>query len=67
MTRRDTGGWGLTKEYAQPGTLCLKADEGSYDVVCNEHPLTVAQLRALANVLDEAAAELAAEQLEETE
>ncbi|HLL34193.1 MAG TPA: hypothetical protein VK545_09940 [Streptomyces sp.] len=62
---RDTGGWSLTKDYARPGTLCLSADEGSYDVVYDAHPLTVAQLRALANVLDEAAAELAAEQLEE--
>lgn len=61
---RDTGGWSLTREFSPSGTLSLQADEGSYDVVYSDHPLTVAQLRALANVLDEAAAELAAEQLE---
>ncbi|CAM5407138.1 hypothetical protein SMICM304S_08771 [Streptomyces microflavus] len=60
-----TGGWAVTSDYANPGTLCLEVDEGGYIVVHNE-PLTVAQLRALSNVLDEAAANLAAEMLEET-
>ncbi|MFD7646378.1 hypothetical protein ACFV5M_01750 [Streptomyces albidoflavus] len=60
-----TGGWAVTSDYAPPGTLCLAVDEGGYTVVYNETPLTVAQLRALSNVLDEAAANLAAELLEE--
>ncbi|OSC76502.1 hypothetical protein B5180_01730 [Streptomyces sp. BF-3] len=61
-----TGGWAVTSDYAPPETLCLAVDEGGYIVVHNESPLTVAQLRALSNVLNEAAANLAAEMLEET-
>ncbi|WP_327712401.1 hypothetical protein OG912_32275 [Streptomyces sp. NBC_00464] len=66
-SKRDsrTGGWAVTSDYANPGTLCLEVNEGGYTVVHNESPLTVAQLRALSNVIDEAAAELAANLLEE--
>ncbi|WP_371666017.1 hypothetical protein OG306_33360 [Streptomyces sp. NBC_01241] len=62
----DTGGWGVTSDYARPGTLCLEVDEGGWIVVHNENPLTVNQLRALSNVLNKAAAELAADLLEES-
>ncbi|GGX26801.1 hypothetical protein [Streptomyces chryseus] len=64
MNTPDTGGWVVTDSYARPGTRCLQSDEGSYDVVYSDNPLTVAQLRALSNVLDEAAAELALTLLE---
>lgn len=59
-----TGGWSVTADYAEPGTLCLQRDGGGLDIVYNENPLTVAQLRALSNELDEAAANLASELLE---
>ncbi|WP_329168334.1 hypothetical protein OG709_29990 [Streptomyces sp. NBC_01267] len=65
MENPDTGGWGLTSSYSDPGTLCLYADEGGMDIVYNDNPLTVSQLRALANVLNQAAADLAADLTEE--
>ncbi|MGW6949002.1 hypothetical protein ACWGHD_19010 [Streptomyces xanthophaeus] len=60
-----TGGWSLSREMSPPGTLSLMADHGSYDVVYDDNPLSVSQLRALANLLDTAAAELAADMLED--
>lgn len=48
----DTGGWSLTKDYANEGTLCLQAEEyGNLDIVYNENPLTPPQMRALAEHL----------------
>jgi hypothetical protein len=56
----DMGGWSLTEDYAEEGTLCLQREEGDIDVVFNGSPLTPSQMRALGEHLIRAANEMEA-------
>jgi hypothetical protein len=47
----NTGGWSLTEDYADEGTLCLQRDDGGWDIVYNNNPLNPSQMRALAEHL----------------
>lgn len=65
MEYPETGGWSLTAGFSGADELCLMRDDGGCDIVHDANPLTVAQLRALADALSKSADELEFNAMEE--